>query len=229
MNPSAAKEEEMENTVDMEHAVRVLLADDHAAVRLGLKTLMEKDPAMEVVGEASNGEELVRLLKKHECDVVVTDLSMPGMDGIEVLEEVRANYPDVRVLILSMHQDREMLKKAVSKGVDGYLLKNEVLENIIDAVKKIHAGNRVYSEALKNFIIDDYTSILENQSAENSLTQREREILSRVAKGSTNKQIADELTISVRTVEAHRSRIMNKLGLKKVQDLVRFAIAKGLI
>jgi len=208
---------------------RIILADDHAAIRLGLKTLIDKEPTLQIVGEASNGDDAIELIKNNECELVITDLSMPGKDGIHVLEYVKEYYPTTRVLILSMHEENDLLKKAVAKGVDGFILKSEPLESIIESVKQIIDGTKVFSESLKRMIIDDYSVILETQSAENSLTLREREILSRVAQGATNRQIATDLDISVRTVEAHRSRIMNKLNLKKVQDLVRFAISNGLI
>jgi len=208
---------------------RIILADDHAALRLGIRTMIEKDSGFEIVDEVSDGEELMKSLDRNSCDMVITDLSMPRMDGLTAIEEIRAKYPHIKIVVLSMHRDRDFFKKAVSRGVQGYVLKSESLDSVLAAIYKVRNGKKYFTEELTSFVMDDYATLLESQIGMDLLSQREKEVLLLVARGLPNKKIAEDLGISIRTVEAHRSRIMNKLNLKNVQELVKFAISKGLI
>jgi len=225
---------ETENNEDLSMMVstdvtRIILADDHAALRLGIRTMIDKENGLNVVDEVSDGEELMKSLDRNSCEMVITDLSMPKMDGLTAIEEIRTKYPHIKIVVLSMHRDRDFFKKAVSRGVQGYVLKSESLESVIEAIRKVKNGKKFFSDELTTFVMDDYATLLESQIGMDLLSQREKEVLLFVARGIPNKKIAEDLNISIRTVEAHRSRIMNKLNLKNVQELVKFAISKGLI
>ena len=208
---------------------KIILADDHAAIRMGIRTMIGREDDLEVIDEVSNGEDLLDSLRKNPCDVVVTDLSMPKMDGIQAVEQIKKEFPAVKVLVLSMHRDRDIFKKAMSKGVSGYVLKSEPLENIVIALKKVIDGQKAYSDELESFAMDDYATLLESSVSLSLLSQREKDVLQRVARGAANKDIAADLNISIRTVEAHRARIMSKLKMKNVQELVKYSISQGLI
>jgi len=208
---------------------KVILADDHAALRLGIRTIIDKEEGFQIVDEVSDGEELLNSLDRNSCDMIITDLSMPKMDGLTAIEEIKAKYPHIKVIVLSMHRDRDFFKKAISRGVQGYVLKSESLDSVINAIRKVKGGKKFFSDELTSFVMDDYATLLESQIGMDLLSQREKEVLLYVARGVANKKIAEDLEISIRTVEAHRARIMNKLNLKNVQELVKFAISKGLI
>ena len=210
---------------------KVVLADDHMVLRLGLRNLLSREDSILVVGEAANGEELLELLKLKPCDLVILDLSMPGMNGIQVLEKLRVTYPELRVLIFTMQKEHEFFRHAVRKGVDGYVLKDDNLELILQAIQEIRAGRKYYSSELTAFAlaVEEEAALPEKEIALEVLTRREREILVMIAGGATSKEIAEDLAISHRTVQTHRSNLLEKLGLKNTAALVKFAVSMGLV
>ena len=206
----------------------LILADDHRVLRLGMRTLLTRTDEFQVVGEAGNGRELLELLEKHPCRLVILDLSMPEMDGLKALDIMRTRFPDIRVLVFSMHREREFFRTALARGVDGYILKDDDLEKIPVAVREIRAGRKFFSNELTSFIAEDYAVLHDTMSLE-LLTRREKEIMEMIARGLTNKEIAESLTISPRTVQTHRSNIMEKLDLKNTAELVKYAIDRGVV
>jgi DNA-binding NarL/FixJ family response regulator len=207
--------------------IRVLLADDHAVVRQGFKMILAAEPDMEIVGEAGNGREAVDLAGEARPDVVVMDVAMPELNGIEATRRLATAAPHARVLALSMHKDSVYVREILRAGARGYLLKDSVAADLVAAVRAIASGEGYISPAVSNAVLDDY-----RQNATNPvdrLTSREREVLQMLAEGKTNKEIATVLNLSVYTVDAHRGRIMEKLNLHSINELVRFAVRNGLI
>ena len=210
---------------------KIVLADDHEIFREGLRSLVDKDQALEIVGEAQDGEELLTQLKKVKCDVVVTDLSMPNMDGIAAIKIIRKKYPKVKILVLTMLKDHEHFKYAMANGASGYLLKDDAFDQLSMAIKLIMKGKQYVSSSVSALETDRFLRSLDESEAPSSgiLTKRERQVLELVAGGLANKNIASKLKISIRTVEAHRTNLTNKLGIKTTAGLVKFAISKGLV
>jgi len=210
---------------------KIILADDHEIFREGLRSLVDKDQALEIVGEAQDGEELLTQLKKIKCDVVVTDLSMPNMDGIAAIKIIRKKYPKVKILVLTMLKDHEHFKYAMANGASGYLLKDDAFDQLSMAIKLIMKGKQYVSSSVSALETDRFLRSLDEAETPSSgiLTKRERQVLELVAGGLANKNIASKLKISIRTVEAHRTNLTNKLGIKTTAGLVKFAISKGLV
>ncbi len=212
--------------------IAVFLADDHTVVRDGLRTLLEIEDHFTVVGVASNGREAVRQVEKLSPDVVIMDLSMPELNGIDATRQIVDGCPETRVIILSMHATREHIHRALQAGAKGYLLKECAGTEVVKAVRSVHAGNRYLSQSVSEIIIDDY---LNGRPAEEQidplerLSNREREILQLVVEGNASIKIADTLFLSPKTVETYRSRIMTKLNVRDLPSLVKFAIRNGLI
>ncbi len=209
--------------------LRIVLVDDHPILRTGLKNLINENPTMTVVAEAENGRRLLEILGEKPCDMLILDLSMPELSGLEALSAIRESYPDLKILILSMHKEPEFVQKALAKKVQGYLLKDEAFEKLISAIKSIAAGHKSFSKELLTVATDERRVLKESHISLNLLTKREKEVLVFLARGWTNIVIAEELDISSRTVEAYRSRIMEKLEFGNVTDLVRYAVDKGLV
>lgn len=212
--------------------IRVLLADDHSVVREGLRHVLTGSPELSVVGEAGTGPEAIALATSERPDVVLLDLTMPGAGGLEVLRNIRANLPDVRVLILSVHDDQEYVLESVRAGAHGYLRKDSSPAEIRQAIRAVHAGDAYFSPPVARHLttaLRDATPAPAADGDITALTSREREVLVRVARGLTNRETASELGISVRTVEAHRDSLMRKLRIHTVAGLTRFAIAQGLL
>lgn len=212
--------------------IAVFLADDHAVVRDGLRTLLEIEENFTVVGVASNGREAVRQVEKLRPDVVIMDLSMPELNGIDATRKIVGGCPETRVIILSMHATREHIHRALQAGAKGYLLKECAGAEVVKAVRSVHSGNRYLSQPVSEIIIDDYLSgrpADEHTDPLERLSTREREILQLVVEGNASAKIADVLFLSPKTVETYRSRIMTKLNIKDLPSLVRFAIRHGLI
>lgn len=199
--------------------------------RLGLRKLLEEDSDLRVLDEAGDGQELLEKLHSHgtNCRLVITDLSMPRMSGLTAIESIHLRFPATRVLVLSMHKERDYIRKIMALGVDGYILKDDVFDKLVAAVKKILNGEKSFSDKLVNSLIEDYNTIRETDAPLEILTRREKEVLKLIAEGHMNKDIAGRLKISVRTVEAHRANLMDKLNIHNVQGLVKFALANGLI
>jgi len=212
---------------------RITLADDHALLRQGLRRIVEESPELEVVDEAGDGLELLRLLSRTVPDMVILDISMPKLRGIEAIGEIRSRHAGVKVLILTMHRDKEYLRQAISSGADGYLLKDDCDRDLFSAIQKIRQGKFYVSPSLSKEL-SDYRKQLrraeaEPASAHQSLSTREQEVFTLIAEGRSSREIAGLLSISVRTIEHHRASIMDKLNLRRTADLVKHAIHKGYI
>lgn len=207
--------------------IRILLADDHAVVRQGFKMILSAQPDMEVVGEAANGREAVELAEQVKPDIVLTDVAMPELNGIEATRRLLASLPHSRVIALSMHKDSVYVREVLRAGARGYLLKDSGAEDLVSAIRAVAKGESWLSPAVSNAVLDDYRRHVTDPI--DLLTSREREVLQMLAEGKTNKEIAAILNLSVYTVDAHRGRIMEKLNLHSINELVRFAVRKGLI
>ena len=207
--------------------IRILLADDHAVVRQGFKMILGSQPDMEIVGEAGNGREAVTLAEQFKPDVVVMDVAMPELNGIEATRRLALSAPHTRVVALSMHKDSVYVREILRAGARGYLLKDSVAADLVHAVRAVASGEGYLSPAVSNAVLDDYRRHVTNPI--DLLTSREREVLQMLAEGKTNKEIAGVLNLSVYTVDAHRGRIMEKLNLHSINELVRFAVRNGLI
>jgi DNA-binding NarL/FixJ family response regulator len=212
-------------------AIRVLLADDHAVVREGLRLLIETHRDISVVGEAADGREAVSLAKQLQPDVVVMDITMPDLNGIVATRQIRNCCPSTQVVILSMHASTEHISQALRAGAKGYLLKEAAGKEVVQAIRAAHLGNRYLSRHITERVIEDYVrrsgSVPEVSPLER-LSSREREILQLVVEGKANPEIASLLCLSVKTVETYRSRFMEKLEIKDLPSLVKFAIHHGL-
>jgi len=206
---------------------RILLVDDHAVVRQGFKMILDAQSDMEIVGEAANGREAVELAAQLRPDIVVMDVAMPELNGIEATRRVIAAGPHIRVIALSMHKDSVYVREILRAGARGYLLKDSGADDLVKAIRAVAGGESYLSPAVSNAVLDDYRKHVTNPI--DLLTSREREVLQMLAEGKTNKEIAVVLNLSVYTVDAHRGRIMEKLNLHSINELVRFALRNGLI
>ena len=207
--------------------IRILLADDHSLVRQGFSMILGTQPDMEIVGQAGNGNEAVELAEKLKPDVVVMDVAMPDLNGIEATRRLAASLPRTRVLALSMHKDSVYVREILRAGARGYLLKDSGDADLVAAVRAIAKGEGYISPSVSDAVLSDYRKHVTDPL--DLLTSREREVLQHIAEGKTNKEIATGLNLSVYTVEAHRGRIMEKLNLHSTGELVRFALRNGLI
>jgi DNA-binding NarL/FixJ family response regulator len=212
-------------TVSRKH--RILLADDHTVVRSGFRMLLAAQPDMDVVGEASNGREAVELALQLQPDVIVMDVTMPELNGIEATRRIAQDVPRARVLALSMHKDAVYVREILRAGARGYLLKDSGEHDLIAAVRSVAKGEGFLSPAVSDAVLSDYRKHVTDPI--DLLSSREREVLQLIAEGKTNKEIANVLNLSVYTVEAHRGRVMEKLNLHSTGELVRFAVRNGLI
>jgi len=211
-------------------ATRVLIADDHAIVRAGLRALLKGEAGMELVGEASGGEEALRLVENLNPDILVLDLSMPDMDGIQVTKRVHATAPDVRILILTVHEDEALLREAIRAGAAGYILKHAAEEELISAINMVQMGDiYVHPKLVRSLLVAPQKLIPTSPQPEELLTPRELDVLNCIVQGYTNRQIAEELSLSVRTVEGYRANMTEKLGLHSRAELVRYAREHGLL
>ncbi|MCX5903288.1 MAG: response regulator transcription factor [Proteobacteria bacterium] len=211
---------------------RIVLADDHPLLRQGLKKIIHENGGMKVIGEAGDGMELLKLLPKTNPDLVIMDISMPKLRGIEAIPRIKTIHPQVKVLILSMHGDKAYLTQAIAAGADGYLLKEDADSELFTAIETIFQNKIYISPMLADLTREDWVDRCRQKDkpfTKKTMTPREREIIKLIADGKTSKEIADLLFISYRTVERHRANIMRKFGLKKTADLVKFAIEKGYV
>ena len=213
--------------------INVLLADDHTVVRQGLRMLIEGEPDISVVGEAENGLQTVQMARKLRPDVVVLDVAMPHLNGLEVTRRITRDLPDTRVLVLSSYSDEEYVQQLTEQGASGYLVKQTAGNELIKAIREAHKGNAFFSPTISKRFLDqcrDAFSRKERAAKKTGrLTSREAEVLQLIAEGRANKQIASELGISIKTVEKHRQQVMNKLGIHDVAGLTRHAITKGIV
>jgi len=212
--------------------IRIVLADDHKLMRSGLRVLLEQQPDLTVVGEASDGREAVALVASQRPDVLVMDIGMPSLNGIEAAAQVTKGNPEAAIVMLSMHSDESYVLRALKAGAKGYLLKDSAEADLIRAVRAVAEGKSFFSPAVSKVLLDDYVRKLKRSGTEDPydlLTPREREVLQLVAEGKSNKEVAQLLNLSVYTVETHRSNIMEKLNLHGVPELILYAVRKGII
>jgi DNA-binding NarL/FixJ family response regulator len=212
--------------------IRILLADDHIVIRKGLRLLLESQPGFKVVAEASDGRETVAMAESHAPNVIVLDVAMPNLNGIEAARQISAKTPQAAIVILSMHSDESYVLRALKAGARAYLLKDSAEGDLINAVKAVNAGKAYFSPAISKMLVDDFMRQLREREVEDSyelLTSREREILQLLAEGKSNKEIAAVLNLSPHTVETHRGNILQKLNLHSVPELILYAVRKGVI
>ena len=212
--------------------ITVLLADDHTVVRQGLRALLEAEEDMTVVGEAENGRQAVQMAKRLQPEVVVMDIAMPQLNGLEATRQLTKESPKSRVLILSSYSDDEYVQQLTDAGASGYLVKQTAATDLVAAIREARKGNAFFSPTISKRLLDHYRSSLNrppDQAKPTRLTPREMEVLQLIAEGYANKQIAGELFISIKTVEKHRQQLMHKLDIHDVASLTRYAIAKGVI
>ena len=209
-----------------------MLADDHKLMRAGLRLVVDQQPDLSVVGEADDGRQAVELAKSLKPDVVVMDIGMPNLNGIEAARQIRQIRPDAAVVMLSMHSDEGYVLRALGAGARAYLLKDSATTDLIQAIHAVVEGKSFFSPAVSKVLLQDYMRKLRRSGAEDSydlLSPREREVLQLVAEGKSNKEVASLLNLSVYTVETHRAKIMQKLNLKGVPELILYAVRKGII
>jgi DNA-binding NarL/FixJ family response regulator len=212
--------------------VRILLADDHIVMRNGLRLLLERQPHLQVVGEAADGRQAVALSETANPDVVVMDIAMPNLNGIEATRQIVNRSPRTAIAILSMHSDESYVIRALKAGARGYLLKDSAEADLLAAVRALTEGKSFFSPAISKILVEDYMRQLESRGVEDTydlLTNREREILQLLAEGRTNKEVANMLNLSLYTVETHRTHILQKLNLHSVPELILYAVRKGII
>ena len=212
--------------------IRVLLADDHGLLRKGVRSVLAQDASIVVVGEAGDGAEAIRLTEELSPDVVIIDVAMPGLNGLDAAAQITRKSKRVGVIVLTMYSDEEYLIRAVSSGVRGYLLKDSAEPDLVRAVKAVAAGQTFFSAAIANTLIDDYVTRLQRMDLRDTyeqLTDREKQVLQLLAEGKTNKEVAVILSVGVSTVESHRLNLMKKLDLHNTAELVLYAVRKKIL
>jgi DNA-binding NarL/FixJ family response regulator len=211
--------------------VKILLVDDHRIMREGLRALIKGEPDMEVIAEADNGHEAVKLARKLKPDLIVMDINMPELNGVEATRQILSESPDIKILAFSMFSSRKHVLGMLQAGVAGYMLKDCAYEELIKAIRTLMARQMYLSPKIAGTLVEDYRSkiAVRDASALPGLTSREREVLQPIAEGKTTKEIADRLNVSVKTVETHRRNIMDKLKVKGTAELTKYAIREGLI
>jgi two-component system response regulator NreC len=212
--------------------IRILLADDHTVMRNGLRLLLERQPNLKVIGEAADGREAVTMAASEQPDVVVMDIAMPHLNGVEAARQIVNQNGRIAVVILSMHSDESYVIRSLKAGARAYLLKDSAEADLIEAIHAISAGKSFFSPAVSRILKEDYVRQLGKMDAEDSyelLTNREREVLQLVAEGKSNKEVANLLNLSLYTVETHRTHILQKLNLHSVPELILYAVRKGII
>jgi DNA-binding NarL/FixJ family response regulator len=215
----------------MSARMKVLVVDDHEVVRQGIRLVLETDPELEVVGEAASGEDAIERVRDLKPNVVVMDIGMPGLSGFEATRRIRQSHPDVQVLALTVHDSEAYVFQMLQAGATGYIVKRAPAADVIQAVKRAYHGEAVLHPSVAKLLIRDYLTRVEKgeEASYDTLSDREREILKLIAEGKTNREIADLLFLSVKTVQAHRANLMRKLGMHDRTELVKYAIRKGII
>jgi len=211
--------------------VRLVLADDHAMMREGLKSLLGKETDLSVVGEADNGKDTIELAKKAGAHIVVMDVAMPDLNGIEATRQLLKVNPTIKVVALSGHANREFVREMLKAGASAYVLKSRAYEELVRAIREVMKGKKYLSADVARGVVDEYVEISSSMSADPAfvvLTDREREALQLIAEGKSTKEVADSLNVSVKTVETHRRNIMEKLNLRSVAELTKYAIREGI-
>ncbi len=211
--------------------IRILLADDHTILREGIRNLLDEEPDMEVIGEAEDGRAAVQLASELKPDVVIMDIAMPLLNGVEATRQIKRECPESEILVLTMHDNEEYIRQVLAAGALGYVLKYAAASELFGAIRSVRRGEAVLSPAITRLVIEDFLrwANIQPDYTPNGLTQREREVLQLVAEGYTNKEISQILTISIKTVQAHRANLMQKLDLHDRGELIKYAIQKKII
>lgn len=209
--------------------IKVLIADDHSIVRAGLRRIVEESDDMEVIAEAADGKSAVLQVQREQPDVAVIDISMPGLDGLEVTAQIHSNYPKLPVIILTMHEEEQYVIRAIEAGAMGYITKRSAPEQLVNAIRKVHAGSRYLSAEATDLLVLRVARGSQGQSPLDSLSTRELQVLRRLAMGHTNREIASAYGISIKTVDTYRFRLLKKLNLRNNAELSRFAIQNKLV
>jgi DNA-binding NarL/FixJ family response regulator len=208
---------------------KVLIADDHALFREALALMLGQEPGIDVVGQAENGRELVRMVQEFQPDLVLTDISMPQMNGTEAISYLKTRYPDVKVIVVTMHSGAEHVRTSLKAGANGYVLKDDGQTEFLGALRNVLAGRAYLSPSISSVVVGEYVDGEKSKPSWSKLTTREREVLKLVAEGYRNREIAQTLSISQKTVEKHRANLMAKLDLHSTAELTSFAIANGIV
>lgn len=211
--------------------IRVLLADDHTILRDGIRALLDDQADIEVIGEAKDGQATVKMTAQLQPDVVVMDIAMPLLNGLEATRQIQRDCPQVKVLILTMHENEEYIRQVLAAGALGYVLKDAAAHDLLGAIRAVYQGEAVLSPAITRLVIEDYLrwGDIRPPDSTNGLTSREREVLQLIAEGYTNKEIAEILCLSIKTVQSHRTNLMSKLDLHDRGELIKYAIQKKII
>ncbi len=209
---------------------RIMLADDHMIVIEGIRRALENEPALEIVAEATDGRQAVSLALDLKVDLILMDISMPNLNGIEAAQQILRKNPQIKIIILSMHSDKRFVERALKTGVWGYLLKNRAITEVVSAIQCVKQGKIYLSPGITNIVVSEFVNHLPRQEEDgiNALTPREREVLQLIAEGFTTKEIASSMGISDKTIEGHRQNLMDKLNLRSIAQLTKFAIREGL-
>ena len=226
---NVASQPTMQKVSAKKQIIKVLVADDHPVVRKGLQTCLARQPHIKVVGEAADGDEALRKTRELSPHVVLMDISMPGMNGLEVTEQLRKEAPEVKVLIISVHKNKDAIFRVIQAGAHGYVSKEAPPEELLRAIESVYEGGAYFSEEIARAALAEFVKNGGKKEPFARLTSREREVLVAIAEGKSNKEIADKLGIGVRTIETHRERIMRRLNIHSVAGLTKYAIANGLI
>jgi len=210
-------------------SVKVILVDDHKIMLEGLRTIIGAHKGFEVIGEAGNGRDAIKMSQKLNPDVIVMDLSMPDLNGIEATGEIVSSNPYIKVIALSMHSDKRFVTRALKAGASGYVLKESASDELIQAIQSIMSGRMYLSPKIEHMVLSDYRQMLTGETTTgNGLTNRELEVLQMLAEGNSTRQIAEALSLSTKTIETHRSQLMDKLEMRTIAELTKYAIREGL-
>jgi len=208
--------------------IKVLIVDDHALLREGIRSLLASHDDIEVVGEAANGSEAIEKVREVDPDVILMDIAMPVMDGLEATRRIRKQNPNIKIIILTQYDRKDYVLSSIKSGASGFIPKNVIISELVSAIRTAHSGDAFLHPSVAKMVIEDYLRQVE-PSPYDRLTDREREVLKLVAEGLTNQEIADLLSVSVKTVLGHRTSLMEKLGIHNRTELIKYAIRKGLI
>ena len=213
------------------HTIKVVVADDHTILRQGIKALLDNQAGIEVIGEAKDGREALTLIERLQPDVILMDIAMPGLNGLEATRRIKKKFPKIKVLVLTMYTNEEYVFQILQAGANGYLVKETAFQDLISAITAVYRDEAFMSPSISKKVINRYTQRAQktNDTTCDVLTTREREVLQLIAEGSSSKKIAEALFISPKTVETHRTHIMDKLNIHNRTDLVKYAIRKGIV